>query len=437
MNIVRKKEVIVLFLGDVFVFFISLYLAITLRYGSLPTADVLSNHLAPFSLLFLASILISFIAGLYEKHTLVLKGKLPAVLTKVQIANSVVSIAFFYFIPYFLITPKITLFMYLVISLILMVAWRMAIAETLGVRRKSKALLIAKRGKEVEDLYNEINNNQRHGIVFIEWIEPGTMPVIDKDISLIVADFADPRVNELMPTLYKLIFSGVQFDDIQKVYEEVFDRVPLSLINDTWFLENVSSSAKTSFDIFKRLMDIVLSTVGGIVSLLFYPFVYIAIKIDDGGPLFITQERIGKNNKIIRIKKFRTMTANDHGRFDASKNRETRVGRFIRKTRIDELPQIWNVFRGDVSVIGPRPELPYLVEVYRQNISYYDMRHLIKPGLTGWAQIYGRHAHHGVGTEETVDKLSNDLYYIKNRSIFLDIKIALQTFKVLLSFVGR
>ncbi len=217
----------------------------------------------------------------------------------------------------------------------------------------------------------------------------------------------------------------------------MFDRVPLSLVNDTWFLENVSSTTKGVFDIFKRAMDVVLSVVGGIFSLIFYPFVYVAIKFDDKGPIFITQERIGKNNKIIKIKKFRSMMMDDGGKFDATKNRETRVGSFLRKTRIDELPQIWSVLKGDVSVIGPRPELPYLVGVYQKDIPYFDMRHIIKPGLSGWAQIYGRHAHHGVGKAETADKLAHDLYYIKNRSIFLDVKIALQTFKVLLSFVGR
>ena len=131
------------------------------------------------------------------------------------------------------------------------------------------------------------------------------------------------------------------------------------------------------------------------------------------------------------------MTSNDHGKFDATQNRETQVGKFLRRTRIDELPQIWNVFRGDVTLIGPRPELPYLANVYQQDINYYNMRHIIKPGLSGWAQIYGRHPHHGINTEETANKLSYDLYYVKNRSIFLDIKIILQTFKVLFSFVGR
>lgn len=445
MNIVRRKEVLALFLGDIAVFFVSLYLTLTFRFGELPTSDTFLTHLIPFSVLFLVSVLVAFIAGLYEKHTLVLKSKLPMMLTRVQVTNAVIGIAFFYFIPYFNITPKVILFLYLVISLVIMVAWRMAIAETLGLRRKTKALLITGKSEETENLYHEIMNNPRYGTQFVQWIDPSTGMqgkdvlelVTSNNISLIIADFTDKKVNELMPTLYRLIFSGVQFGDIQKVYEEIFDRVPLSLVNDTWFLENVSSSRKTSFDLFKRLMDIILAVIGGIISLVFYPFVYLAIKLDDGGPLFIIQERVGKDNKVVKIRKFRTMTNNDDGKFDATKNRETRIGKFLRKSRIDELPQIWNVFRGDLSVIGPRPELPFLVDVYEKKIEYYDMRHIVKPGLSGWAQIYGRHAHHGVGTEETSDKLAHDLYYVKNRSILLDLKIALQTFKVLVSFVGR
>jgi exopolysaccharide biosynthesis polyprenyl glycosylphosphotransferase len=445
MNIVRRKEILALFLGDIFVYFISLYLTLTLRFSELPDREVLLTHLIPFSFLFIVSILVSFIVGLYEKHTLVFKSRLPAMLTRVQIVNAILAISFFYFIPYFNITPKVILFIYLVVSLVLMVAWRMAIAETLGLRRRTRALLLAPKTTEVNDLYNEITQNSRYGTHFVNWVDlSGAVTseeiasiVRSQKVTFIVADFADQKVNELMPTLYRLIFSGVEFADIQNVYEEVFDRVPLSLVDDTWFLENVSSSAKGIFDLFKRAMDIVLAVVGGAISLVFYPFVYLAIKIDDRGPIFIVQERVGKNGRTIKIRKFRSMTTNDEGEFDAKKNRETRVGRFLRKTRIDELPQIWSVLAGDLSLIGPRPELPYLVGIYQKNIPYYDMRHIIKPGLSGWAQIYGRHAHHGVGHEETADKLSHDLYYIKNRSVFLDLKIALQTLKVLLSFVGR
>ncbi len=447
MNIMRRKEAILLLIGDIIVLFISLYLTITLRYGGLPSTILLLNHLIPFSVLFLISLLINFIAGLYEKHTLDLKKRLPGILTRVQIVNTIISISFFYFAPYFSITPKVTLFMYLIISLVVMVAWRMAIAEEFGSKRKYRALLLAPYGVEAHELYEEINNNQRYGTLFVEKIDISTSTikseeilelVKSEDISLIVADFSDRRINEIMPTLYKLIFSKVNFIDIQKMYEGVFDRIPLPFIDDIWFLENVSSSSKISSDIFKRIIDIVASFVLGVISLIIYPFIYIAIKLDDGGVIFSYQYRVGQNNKDIKIMKFRTMNiANDNGKWGKEKNSITTVGNYLRKTRLDEIPQLWNVFKGDVSLVGPRPEFREAVSTYSREIPYYNVRHILKPGLSGWAQIYGKHPHHGINMEETSNKLSYDLYYIKNRSIFLDIKIMLQTIKVLFSFVGR
>lgn len=442
-----------LFAGDIFILLLSLYMALTLRYGVLPSGELLLWHLIPFSILFIVSILISFIAGLYEKHTLILKKRLPVILTKVQIINAFISITFFYFIPYFVITPKITLFIYLVISLIIMVAWRMAVAQTFGVRRRYASLLIAQ-GREAQDLYEEINNNPRYGTVFVKWIDTSSQVISGQEIrdiitknkiSLVVADFSHQKVDKIMPILYGLIFSGVQFADTQKLYEEIFNRVPLSFVNDVWFIENVSSLPKKSFDVLKRMTDIIVSAVMGCLSFIFYPFVYIAIKLDDGGPVFIIQERIGRNNKIIRIKKFRTMTIDDHGKYEQEnvqeikvENKVTMAGKFLRKSRIDELPQLWNVFFGDVSIIGPRPELPSLVKHYEENIPYYSVRHILKPGLSGWAQIYHEnHPHHSQAVTETQEKLSYDLYYIKNRSFLLDMKIALQTLKTLISFAGR
>ena len=133
------------------------------------------------------------------------------------------------------------------------------------------------------------------------------------------------------------------------------------------------------------------------------------------------------------------MSHDDKGIYDVDKpnNVVTKVGGLLRRLRIDELPQLWNVLKGDISLIGPRPELPALVKRYAEEIPYYNVRHLIKPGLSGWAQIYGEHGHGKLAVDETRNKLSYDLYYIKNRSFMLDLKIALQTIKTLLSIAGR
>jgi len=214
------------------------------------------------------------------------------------------------------------------------------------------------------------------------------------------------------------------------MYENIFDRVPLSLVKYNWFLSNVSLLPKITHDIVRRFFDIIFSIILGLPSLLVYPFVIAAVKFGDKGPVFIIQERVGRDNMPIYIFKFRSMSIYE-------KEKITRVGNILRKTRIDELPQLWNVFKGDLSLIGPRPEIPSLAELYEKEIPYYNIRHFIQPGLSGWAQIHHiKPPKFGVEYDETREKLSYDIYYIKNRSLFLDLYIGLKTIKTLFSRTG-
>jgi lipopolysaccharide/colanic/teichoic acid biosynthesis glycosyltransferase len=257
-------------------------------------------------------------------------------------------------------------------------------------------------------------------------------------ITTIVADLHNQEVQSVLKMFYSLILNGVKIVDASKLYENIFDRIPVSTISERWIVENAGSifGKRRVFDITKRIMDIVLSLIVGIPSLILYPFIILAIKIQDGGPIFVTQNRVGQNGKPILIRKFRSMTGNDsgdYGKTGVSNHTITRFGKLLRKTSIDELPQIWSVLTGKISLIGPRSELPDLVKVYEKQISYYNVRHLIKPGLSGWAQVYHQNPpHHHVGTESTREKLSYDLFYIKNRSLTLDIKIALRTLQILI-----
>jgi lipopolysaccharide/colanic/teichoic acid biosynthesis glycosyltransferase len=159
----------------------------------------------------------------------------------------------------------------------------------------------------------------------------------------------------------------------------------------------------------------------------------VLIKLDDGGDLFVFQNRVGKDDKLIKIVKFRTMNRNDNGIYEKDKpNKVTRIGSFLRRTHLDEVPQFLGVLRGDLSLVGPRSELPELVKFYKSKVPYYNVRHLIKPGLSGWAQIYHEnHPHHEADEKETKTKLSYDLFYIKNRSLAIDLAIVLKTINVL------
>lgn len=326
-----------------------------------------------------------------------------------------------------------------------MYGWRMFVVFKFSSRRKQRAILVAD-SKEAQELEQEINSNSRYDL-FIEVIKPSfdmeeTISSIGNflkngGVSMVIIDTHHPLLIGVIPSLYPFATQGILFFDIGKIYETIFDRIPVSVVGETWFIEHMSSMApKLVYDVIKRLIDVVMSLVLGLISLLIYPFIILAIKIEDKGQIFTYQPRTGQYNKIINIVKFRTMTiANDNG--FVGTNKVTKVGFFLRKSRLDELPQLWNVFIGDLSLVGPRPELPMYVEKYSKEIPYYSIRHSVKPGLSGWAQIYGEHPHHGVDIERTSNKLSYDLYYIKHRSFLLDLKIALQTLQVLITFAGR
>jgi exopolysaccharide biosynthesis polyprenyl glycosylphosphotransferase len=445
---VNKREPLLLLLGDLIFFDIALWLTLTIRYMSVPTADTVFAHATPFSILFLLWVVFFYIAGLYEKHTMFLRNKLPVTILHTQVLNSLAAVLFFYLIPFFGITPKTILFIYLIISFGLILTWRLVIFPRLFFQKKKYAAMLIGSGDELKSLKHEVNENNRYGFSFVRTIDVQDLSTIDfkaevldevyeKGVSLIVVDMKDPAVTPIVPQLYNLIFCGVQFIDKHKVYESIFDRIPLSIIGYSWFIENISSKSHIVYDTFKRLMDVAVALVLGVVSLVLVPFIMLAIWLDDRGVAFIVQERVGQGGRRFNLIKFRSMTRNEDrgGWVGETDNKVTRVGAFLRKTRLDELPQLYNVLRGDMSLIGPRPDIIGNFERLSKEVPYYTIRNVVKPGLSGWAQT-----HQDIvpqSTEETKERLAYDLYYIKNRSFILDIKIALQTIGTLLSRVGR
>jgi len=442
MHPISGKEKFLLLLGDFALFYGSLLSALFLRTLEVPTLELFVLHAIPFTFLFVVWALVFYIAGLYEPHAVVLKSRIPTLIFNAQLANAVIAVLFFYFIPFFGITPKTVLFIELLVSFIFIGVWRVVVAQKLGIRRKEKAVLIGA-GEETRELYRVVNRNPFYPMHFLTWVDIDELSGLDfekevleriygEGVTTIVADIKNPRVAPILPKLYNLIFAHIHFVDQHHVYEDIFDRIPLSLITESWFLENVSSRAHFGYDLLKRAVDMLLTLIIFIPSLVVYPFVMLGIKLS-GGPVFFVQERVGRGGHSIFVLKFRTMTTDD----DVAMRRVTPFGRFLRTSRIDELPQLWNVLCGDLSLIGPRPEIPALVAHYHEQIPYYNMRHLITPGLSGWAQVHhDNHPHHGADVEETKVKLSYDLYYLKNRSLALDIKIALKTIKTLLSRSG-
>lgn len=442
-----KRETAFLLLGDIIIFTAVLPLTLTVRYAELPSSELFLRHLEPFSILFLAWIIVFFISGLYSRHTLILKNSLPSKILYAQIANSLLAVVFFYFIPYFQITPKTNLFIYLVLSFGLIALWRNAAPKLLAKFRTEQAVLAADE-KKSKDLIAEINNNTSHNFYFSNVITPAEKTIDglytaivsalkESKANYLVLDFTSADIREMATRIYWAVYPDVYIVHLTDLYEEVLQRIPLSAINDEWCLRHLSVAPQKGYDYLKRAMDVVLASIIGLLSLPLYPFVAFAIKLEDGGPVFIKQDRIGFNGKNISIYKFRSMSTNDSGKWldDDGDDRITAVGSFLRKSRIDEFPQLWNVLAGDLSLIGPRPDIIGLWEDLHTKIDFYQVRTFVKPGLSGWAQINQDEPPQSI--ESTQERLSYDIYYVKNRSLWLDIKIALRTIATLLSRAGR
>lgn len=420
-----RREALILFVGDCAVFAVSLWLALFVRTAEIPSLEISLLNVPPFIIVGLVWLFVFFIFDLYAKQTVVIKRRLPQLILRAQALNLFLSIIFFYFIPYFIVTPKTILFLDIGFVTVLMYLWRRIIVEAVPHGRVESAVILSDK-PEGEELAREIEGNSKYGIRLLppSILETGNA----HKVSFVILDLSNPSYGIAFKHFYSLLVAGVRFVDIAEFYEDIFDRVPLSYVDEQWFLKHISNRPKPVYDSAKRLFDIVLSGLLGLLSLPFYLCVWVAVTLDDGGPLFFTQDRVGKNGHVFTIRKFRSMREGKE---------VTRVGRFIRKMRIDELPQLLSILDGDLALIGPRPELPHYVSLYREQLPYYDARHMIPPGLSGWAQIYHEnHPHFAPALEQTKEKLSYDLYYIKNRSFWLDIKIALKTIKTLFLTAG-
>tara|TARA_B100000745_G_scaffold63012_2_gene37283 strand:+ start:1320 stop:2684 length:1365 start_codon:yes stop_codon:yes gene_type:complete len=449
MHVLSKKAYAVLLLGDVGILYTSVWVTLWLRYFGAPPKDIIVSHLASFSVLFVAWFAVYFVAGLYERYTVLFRKRLPNIIFFAQAINVVIAALFFFFIPVFQITPKTILVIYLFVSTGLLYFWRVYIYPNILMRREIKAVLVGT-GQELSDLVEEVNGDPLYPLEFKAIVHPELVAEEDtkKTISLlvesgsvstVVADMDNRSLDHLMRFLYEMTFvqGKAVFLDVRKLYQEIFERVPLSLIDDRWLLHNVSSASHFVYDLLKRAADVIISLILGALTFILLPFVALAVKLEDGGSIFISQTRIGRHTNRITLYKFRSMQYSDEGSWlcEGGENRVTKVGAFLRRTRIDELPQLWNVLKGDISLVGPRPDIEGLYEKLVESIPFYSLRYSIKPGLTGWAQVKQQYKNGNISPqslEETKTRLQYDLYYIKERSFWLDLYIVLATLNILL-----
>ena len=233
--------------------------------------------------------------------------------------------------------------------------------------------------------------------------------------------------------LLDLRLRGVIIEDASFLMERLLGKLPLNGLNPSTLIFTHGFNVKASQQIARRLVSILVSFIGLLLCLPMIPFIMLAVRLSSPGPIFFCQTRVGLRGRPFSVIKFRTMRqdAEKNGAVWATKNdsRVTRLGKFMRKTRLDEIPQLWNVLRGDMGFVGPRPERPEFVEWLNSEIPFYELRHIIRPGLTGWAQVRYQY---GATLEETKQKLEYDLYYVKHLSIGLDLLIMFETVKTIL-----
>ncbi|BCG47661.1 Sugar transferase [Citrifermentans bremense] len=257
-------------------------------------------------------------------------------------------------------------------------------------------------------------------------------------VSIIVVALTERRGVLPLQDMMRCKLNGIEIVDAPTFYEIVQGKLMLEEMTPSWIIFSSGFRRNALINVYKRCVDILLSVFGLFWAAPFFPLIALAIKLDSPGPLFFKQVRVGSGEKPFLLYKFRSMCQNAerNGAVWAAKNdaRITRVGKFLRNSRIDEIPQLYNVLKGEMSFIGPRPERPEFVENLKKDIYYYSKRHTIKPGLTGWAQV--RYPY-GATVEDAKEKLRYDLYYIKNLSFLLDTQIIFETVKVVLFGRGR
>ena len=437
----RLKQ-LALLAGDLLVLYVGLYLAIYARYWRLPNENFL-ELLAPLSQLFILGAIILFIAGLYD----IGKAKNSWAFYQKIIISALVwtifGIIYFYVNPKKEVTPKTILLLTSVIGFGLISLWRFFYNKFISTTLKYN-IIFAGVTPEVTELIKTIQNEPQLGYSVLEVVDKNeSSPLALAHANIIVLAPHMIANENLMKELYQSLFHQVSIVSLADFYESVMHRIPPFTFSEGWFVANLREQEKKIYDRFRILTDYVLAVILGVFFAATFPLVALAIKLNSRGKIFFSQNRVGRQGQIFKVYKYRTMkslsadgSAETGGpQFAADKDaRITAIGKILRLPRLDEIPQFINILKGEMSVIGPRPERPEFVSQLTKKMPYYSLRHLIKPGLTGWAQIHNSY----YGTiEENLRKLEYDLFYIKNRGLTLDLSIILRTINTVLRLAGR
>jgi lipopolysaccharide/colanic/teichoic acid biosynthesis glycosyltransferase len=410
------------------------FIMLEIAFSNNISQEVIDSHLFPFIIVFCIWLFIFFLFNLYDAQSI--KPTIPN-LRKIGIASIVAltaSTVLFYIIPTFGITPKTNLIIFSIIFLFLFFIWRRIFYKIFAVYfQKSVVFVIDKNrdGNYAQELINYMRTYPQSGFSVLgfyasikEFMENSSTPA---DI-LIVSKNTLTDGQEM-----KLIYNNIEnILDLTYAYENILGKIPVDSIDETWFLHNIRNTSETLYNKIAYLFNVIFIIMIFIITSPILLITAIFIKLEDKGPIFYTQLRVGKRGKIFKLYKLRSMIvdADKGGAEWTEKNdgRITKIGKIIRKLHIDEIPQLLNIIRREMVLVGPRPEIPSFEDKLRKEIPHYGLRHIITPGFTGWAQIKWRNAR---GITESKEKFEYDLYYIKNRNVFMDLGIILKTVQII------
>ena len=449
---ISKRKLLIL-AGDMVIISFSYYLSFYFRFGRF------ENIFESNKILNLILIAIIVILGFYifEQYNIQKKQVTSDQIIMFLIALASISLLMsvcFYFIPF--IVGRGIFFLTLTTAAVLTFTWRTVFPLLFGVIIPIKNVLLLGGGKETEFLINGFIQSPEYNIV--GWVNDidkennhrnslkllGKLSEIEKIIdeykineTVVLRESILPKLGE---KLINMRMKGVKIHTFPDFYESINYKLPVNYIKNRWliFSKGFDKLGNGIYMKIKRGIDIILSTLFLIISLPITLIIIILIKLTSKGPIFYIQERLGLNEKPFYMIKFRTMIVNAEKEkpqwAEENDARVTKVGKILRKSRFDELPQLINILKGEMSFIGPRPEREYFVRKLKKKIPYYSLRFVVKPGLSGWAQVNYRY---GSSLEDAIEKLSYDLYYIKNMSLFLDLRIILKTIRICLFGMGR
>jgi exopolysaccharide biosynthesis polyprenyl glycosylphosphotransferase len=417
-------------LGDLIMFTAGLALMIMLRFGPHYDAHVVHGHAASFVLVFALWLVIFFVFNLYDVRSSNPSPRTIGMLAMAMGSAVVLGGFLFYVHPIEGIAPRTNLLIVGMISFVLVVAWRRAFYR-IGTSLFPRSIVLIGASPEMSELKKEIDAHPEMGIVRAFWLsaeERTTSPEILAHADLIILESNAPEtfvaVNKNPRTSIRTLIDA---------YQEFFARVPLSLMTEEAAVRVAARAEGYGYRSIKRLGEILISAFVLVATSPIVLVACIAKKLEDGGPAILPSHlRVGKNGIAFKAYKIRSMIMDaDKSGAQWTKERDSRitpVGQIIRKLHIDEIPQFWNILRGEMSLVGPRPEQPKFVDELEKAIPYYYLRHTIKPGFTGWAQIKFRYARTVSDSEK---KWEYDLYYLMNRSLLLDVGIVLKTIQII------